>query len=203
MRPITNVMRSIWSLELLTRHDVGQGEADAGDLAGEELGVSLRSFGDLAVVVGGQSVAAFLAVLGEQDQRRRVRGLQRQHQGEQHETAVPRVELVALGRQQVEGQPHDDHNGLPDEETRRAEVAGDRFAELTERLGVVGDVEPVPVARRGEVAAPFHDAAPVAVATPRCRCRHPAPSIRSTTSSTLTAPSRWPPSSVTPRVSMS
>jgi uroporphyrinogen-III synthase len=75
------------------------GEHVAGDLAGEELGVGLRAFGDLTVVVGRHSVAALLAVLGEQDQRCRVRGLQRQHQRQQYETAVPRVELVPVGRQ--------------------------------------------------------------------------------------------------------
>ena len=40
--------------QLLTRHDVGQRQSNAGDLAGEELGVGLGALGDLAVVVGGQ-----------------------------------------------------------------------------------------------------------------------------------------------------
>ena len=38
-------------------------------------------------------VAAFLTVLGEQDQRCRVGRLQRQHERQQHEAAAPRVEL--------------------------------------------------------------------------------------------------------------
>ncbi len=88
-------------LELLAGDDVGQHQAHAGDLPGEELGVGLRPFGDVAVELGLHPVARLLAVLGQQDQRCGVRRLQRQHQGQQHEAAVPRVELQRLRRHQV------------------------------------------------------------------------------------------------------
>ena len=82
---------------------------------------------------------------------------------------------------------HDD--GLDDEEPGRAEGAGDRLGELAERVGVVVDAEVEPPAppRRGEVLV-------AASRRPRTagrrRCRQPAGSERSSTSSTVMAPSR-------------
>ena len=119
--------------QLVAGHRVGEHQAHAGDLAGEELGVGTGALGHAAVELGLRPVAALLAVLGEQDQRRGVRGLQRQHERQQDEAAVPRVELHALRRQRVEGDPDDDDDRLPDEEPGRPEVAGDRLAELAER----------------------------------------------------------------------
>ena len=111
--------------------------ADAGDLPGEELGVGLGPLGDVAVELGLHPVAPLLAVLGQQDQRRGVRRLQRQHQRQQHEAAVPRVELQRLRRQQVPHDPDDDEDGLEDEEPGGAEEPGDRLAEPPEGVGVV------------------------------------------------------------------
>ena len=70
-------------LEVARGGYVAQRQPDAGDLAGEELGVGLGALGDLAIGVGLGAVALLLTVLGEQDQRRGVGGLQRQQQGEQ------------------------------------------------------------------------------------------------------------------------
>lgn len=48
---------------------MGQGEADGGEFAGEELGVGLGAGGDLAVAFDVGAVPVVLAVLGEQDER--------------------------------------------------------------------------------------------------------------------------------------
>ena len=55
--------------------DVAQGDADRGQLAGQELGVGLGPAVDLAVELGLAPVAVVLAVLGQQDQRGGVGGL--------------------------------------------------------------------------------------------------------------------------------
>ena len=79
--------------QLVAGDRVGEHQPDAGDLAGEELGVGPGPLGDAAVELGLRAVARLLAVLGEQDQRRGVGRLQRQHERQQDEAAVPRVEL--------------------------------------------------------------------------------------------------------------
>ena len=66
--------------ELLAGDDVGQHQPHAGDLPGQELGVGLGPLGDRAVELGLHPVAGLLAVLGQQDQRRGVRRLEREHQ---------------------------------------------------------------------------------------------------------------------------
>ena len=147
--------------QLVAGDGVGEHQPDAGDLAGQELGVGPGALGDAAVELGLDAVAALLAVLGQQDERRRVRGLQRQHQGEQHEAAAPRVELGAVGHQHVPRDPDDDDERLPDQEPGRAEVAGDRLAEPAERVRVVLDVEAPVVARRREVLAALHHGEPI------------------------------------------
>jgi hypothetical protein len=101
--------------ELVARDGVREQQPDAGDLAGEELGVGPGAFGDAPVELGLDAVARLLAVLGQQDQRRGVRRLQRQDQRQQDETTVPRVELRGARQQQVVGDPDDDDERLPDE----------------------------------------------------------------------------------------
>ncbi len=71
--------------QLLARQAVRQHQPHAGDLAGEELGVGLRPFGDLAVELGLDVVPTLLAVLGQEDQRGGVGGLGREGQVEEDE----------------------------------------------------------------------------------------------------------------------
>ena len=74
------------------------------------------------------------------------------------------------------------------------------LAELAECLGVVVHAEPAALARCGEVFAALHrGTAPVLT---RLRWRHPVGSVRSSTSSTVIAPSSRPASSHTPTASM-
>ena len=156
------------------------------------------------------AVPPLLAVLGEQDQRCRVRGLQRQDEGQQDETAVPRVELEAFGEQQVVGDPEADDDRLPHEEPGGAEEAGDRLGETAEHVRLV--LDPMRRLPRGSVRSSrrftmssrcrsWCHAVLVRKVTPRWR--QPTPSWRSSTSSTVTAPSRCPASSQTATASMS
>ena len=124
-------------VERLAGDHVGQRQPHAGDLAGQEFGVGLGPFGDVAVALGGQPVAELLTILGEEDQRCGVRRLQREHEREQHEAAAPRVELQLVGSERVVEDPHRDDDRLPHEELGGAEVAGDRLAERAEAIGVV------------------------------------------------------------------
>ena len=88
---------------------------------------------------------------------------------------------------------------LPHEELGGAEVSGDRLAELAEPVGVVLHADPDTSFGAGSVevfAAPHVRTS--AVSRPvRGAVRQPTPSIRSMTSSTVTAPSRRPASSHT------
>ena len=71
--------------EVLVGDDVGQGQADRRQLAGQELGVGLRAGLDLAIAFGLGPVAVVLAVLGQQDQRGGVGGLGREGQVQEDE----------------------------------------------------------------------------------------------------------------------
>ena len=93
------------------------------------------------------------------------------------------------------------NDGLEDEEPCGAEVRAMRLAELAERLGVVVHAQPPALARGGEVFAALHRELPHPVLT-RLRWRQPVGSVRSSTSSTVIAPSSRPASSQTPRASM-
>ncbi len=62
-----------------------EGHAQRNDLAGEVLGVGEVALCALAVLLDLHAVAVVLPVLGEQDQRRGVRGLQRQDQRQRGE----------------------------------------------------------------------------------------------------------------------
>jgi len=174
--------------------DVSEPEPNAGQFAREELGVDLGALGDAPIELGLQSVALFLTVLRQQDQRRGVRGLQRQQQRQQLQLFA--VELPHA----VDEDPQPDEDRLEDQETCRAEGAGDGLAELAEGLGVVVDAEPAALARCGEVFAALHCCPEPALT--RLRCRHPVGSVRSSTSSTVMAPSSRPASSHTPTASM-
>ena len=170
-------------VEVLGGDHVAEGQADAGDLAGEELGVGLRALGDAPVGLGLGAVAQLLAVLGQQDERGGVGGLGGEGQVEQDE----RVRIPPeRDDDDVDEDPDGDDDGLDDEEPSGAEVAGDGLAELAEGLGVVVDAEVAPrLARTRQVlAAPSHDPIPS-----RRRCRQSAGSVRSSTSSTVMAPS--------------
>ena len=89
--------------ELAGTGDVGKPEANAGELASEELGVGLGAFGDAAVDLGLHAVPFLLAVLGQQDQRRGVGGLQREQQGEADELLL--VEAHVDRAERVPAQP--------------------------------------------------------------------------------------------------
>src|SRR6185503_5779117 len=58
--------------QVVTRHGLAHGEPQGGQLARQVLGVGLRALGPRPVFGERHAVAGVLAVLGEQDQRRRV-----------------------------------------------------------------------------------------------------------------------------------
>lgn len=79
---------------------------------------------------------------------------------------------------------------------RAVPMVRDAFAELAEGVGVVVHTEAATLAWGGEIVAALHrDTDPVLT---RLRCRQPVGSVRSSTSSTVMAPSRRPASSHTP-----
>ena len=191
--------------------DVGERQSDAGELAGEELGVGLGALGDAPVELGLGAVARLLPVLGEQDERRGVGGLEAEQQGEADE--LPLVEAQRAGAEHVPHDPHGTEDALVHEEPGRADEPGDALAELAERVVVVVDAEQAPLARRGEVVAAGHGRPPdppddagmvavVVVVVTRRRCRQPVGRVRSSTSSTVIAPSSRLASSQTPTASM-
>src|SRR5699024_2816875 len=67
----------------VARGDVVQGEAQRGDLPGDEVGGGVVAVVGLAILLGLHAVAVVLPVLREQQQRRGVGGLQREDQREQ------------------------------------------------------------------------------------------------------------------------
>ena len=129
--PSRSARRSIGSadslemvFELAGAGHVGETEANTGELAGQELGVGLRAFGDAAIDLGLHAVALLLPVLGQQDQRCRVGGLQREQQGEADE--LPLV-AASNGLKRVARPIHSgDEHALEHEEAGGAESAGDR-----------------------------------------------------------------------------
>ena len=68
--------------------DLAQREARGRQLAGQELGLGLRALVDEPILLGAQPVALGLAVLRQQDERRRVGGLRREREVEQEERRV-------------------------------------------------------------------------------------------------------------------
>ena len=92
--------RSSARMKSLRRH-VAHREAERDDLAGQVLGVGEVALGALAVLLELHAVAVVLAVLREQDERRRVRGLQRQDERQGREadrrasrSATPRARAM-------------------------------------------------------------------------------------------------------------
>ena len=126
------------------------------------------------------AVAPFLTVLGEQDQRSRVRGLDREHQGQQDETTIPRVELEAFGEQQVVGDPEADDERLPHEEPGGAEEPGDRLGETAEDIRLVLDPDAAAAPRFGEVLATLHHVVTLPLMS-RCRSSRHAVLVRKVT----------------------
>ena len=166
---------------------LADGDPQRGQLAGQELGVGLglrrprRSS-------SADPVAVVLAVLGQQDQRRGVGGLGGEGQVEQDErVGVP----AQLDGDDVEGDPDDDDDRLDGQEAAGAQEPGDPLGEPAERVGVAaagscrGRARPAG-GRRAGGRQPR-----------RARSRQSSGSRWSSTSSTLTAPSRWPCSSTT------
>ena len=129
-------------VEVRRRDHVGQRQADAGDLAGQELGVGLHPGAAVPVALALGPVPVLLAVLGQQDERRGVGGLEREDQGEEDEASVVGVELERpTGAKRVPDDPQDDGHRLEHEEAGGAEEAGDPLGELAEGIGVVVEAE--------------------------------------------------------------
>ena len=97
------------------------------------------------VLLGLRPVAFVLAVLGQQDQRRGVRGLGGEGEVQQDERV--RVPPEADGGD-VDGDPHGHEDGLDDEEPAGAEEPGDALGEAAERVRVVVGAD-APAPRRG------------------------------------------------------
>ena len=91
----------------------------------------------LSVGVGVHLVAVGLAGLGKQDERSGICGLKAEREIEQDE----RVDVEMHVPHRVDSDPRDDDNGLPDQEARRAEVAGEGFRGLPEPARSKGAVQ--------------------------------------------------------------
>src|SRR5581483_5889636 len=122
---------------------------------------------------------------GQEDERRGVGRLGGEGQVEQDE----RVGVEAQGGGgDVEGDPAHDEDGLSDEEAGRPERPGDGLGKPAEGLGVVVQADTPAQPGGGEVGAPLH-----------WWVLQPTGSVRSRTSSTVTAPRRKPEASQTGR----
>src|SRR5947209_540773 len=161
-------------------------EADRGHLTREELRVGERARVHLAVALRLLAVAVGLAVLGEQDQRCRVRRLGGEHQVQEDERVRVPAQRDGCG---VEDDPEHDEDRLSDEVAAGAEEAGGAFGEARERVRVVRGTAGR-AARGCEVVAAGHQR--LAWVT-----RQSAGSTRSRTSSIVTAPTSRPAPSVT------
>src|SRR5580704_1434478 len=146
--------------------------------------------GELPVALDVRPVPVVLPVLREQDQRRRVRGLGGEGEVEQDERIrVPVVE----GGDRVEDDPADHQQRLAEQEPAGAEEPRDRLRKPPERVRVVPGAHRRRAAGHRQVAA----VAEAARAEPCHRvsvppARQSAGSSRSSTSSTVTAPSSRP-----------
>ncbi len=187
---------------LISRDRVGQvlpvglaldRDPQGGDLPGQVLGLGQLAGVGLPVALDLHPVAVGLAVLGEEDHRRRVGRLGREGEVEEDE----RVRIPAEpGRGDVEGDPDDDQAGLDRQVAPGPEVAGHGLGPAAEAVRVVGRTAPGP-ARLAEIVAPRHGQLLAGVT------RQPTGSTRSSTSSIVTAPSRRPASSTTGRATTS
>ena len=181
---------------------------ERGQLAGEVLGVGLRPLGAAAVLVQRHPVAVVLPVLRQQDQRGGVGGLGGEGQVEQDERVG--VPLVRAHEHEVEGDPHDHEHGLDRQVAAGAEEPGDPLGEAREacrgRPRPAGG--PAGARRGGGSQEPQASATSVGAirtvawsAGLSCssanRSRQLAGSRWSSTSSTVTAPSRCPAVSTT------
>ena len=182
-------------------------------LPGEELHVGVGAGVGQPVALGDDAVAVLLPVLGEQDQRRGVRRLQAEHQGEEDERVdVPRHRR---GRRPVPHQPDADEQRHVEQELRGAHEAGELLGEPAEgvvleaepgqsRAGLAGDVE----ARRPLVRSWRARSGAQALARnlpcsePWGRSRQFSGSRWSSRSSTATAPISRPSSSTTGAATM-
>src|SRR6266511_3456293 len=131
-------------------------QADRGELPRQVLGVGERPGVGPPVGEHLLTVALLLPVLGQQDQWRRVRRLQRQGQGEQDERVGVEVQARHPGGH-VPHDPKEHHHRLEHEVARGPKEAGDRFGEVPERLRVVVQRQPRrPPPRRGQARpAPY------------------------------------------------
>ena len=140
--------------QLVDRNHIRKRKSNTGQFAGEELGIRLGACGDGTIVFRLSPVALLLSVLGEQDERRGVCGLNGEHQIQENERIwVP----SQRDRRDVDDDPHDDDGRLHDEEASRPEVASDGFREATECFGVVVDAEWLGAPWTSEVLTLPHD----------------------------------------------
>ena len=110
----------------------------------------------VAVLLHRNAVPVILPVLRQQQQGRRVGSLQREHQGQQGEAKVPRVELPLSGRPRVPAQPEDAEHGHVDQELRGAHEPGKAFCGVPERVRIRGELGQDPLAgAQGRVEAAF------------------------------------------------
>jgi hypothetical protein len=108
-------------------------DSDHGHLPREELRVGERAGVHPAVTLGLSALAIGLAVLRQQDQGRRVRGLGREREVEQDE----RIRVPAQRyRGDIEDDPNDDEAGLKCELTTRTEKTSEALARLANTSGL-------------------------------------------------------------------
>ena len=110
------------------------GQPHGGDLPGQVLGLGQRPGVGVAVALDLLALTVGLAVLGQQDQRGGVRGLGREGEVEQDERV--RVE-AQRDRGDVEHDPDDDEDRLPDDVARGPEEPGQPLGQRPERIRVI------------------------------------------------------------------
>ena len=125
-------------------------DPDRGDLTREVLGVGERARVHLAVALDLGAVAVGLAVLREQDQRRRVRGLRREREVQQDERIRVPAQRPGAG---VERDPQEDEDRLRGEVAAGAEEPREPLREARERIRVVDRAARGPAGRLEIVAA--------------------------------------------------
>src|ERR1035437_6564494 len=125
--------------EVVPGGDVTHGDAQRGNLPGEELGVRLGLLGTRTVFLERDPVAVLLPVLRQQDQRGGIGGLRGEGQVEQDERVG--VEPQCDGSH-VDGDPDDDEDRLDEQVATGTEETRDALADLADRVEVEVDLEP-------------------------------------------------------------
>ena len=134
--------------EVTCRH-LTQGDPHADDLPRQILCIGKIPLGTLPVLLVRDPVAIILPVLGEEDKRRRIGRLERQHECQSGEAERRAVEPQVGRGDRVPAEPSDDEDGQVDEETRSPGEARDRFRYLADTIRISPRADPAQSTRAG------------------------------------------------------